>query len=308
MYGNSILDDFKFAWQKPNNAPAQLIIINVVVYLLLAVIMVISRLGGFEPMFEAIYRQFSIPPLFGDFITRPWTLLTYAFSHSLNGFFHILFNMLVFYWFSKLILEFLGNKRVISLYVLGALTGGIAYLLAYNLIPFYQGHAEVVPGMVGASAAVYATVVAAAVFMPNYTFYLLFLGPVRIKYIAAFYVVISFLGTTGGNAGGNIAHLGGALVGWLFINQLKSGNDIGSWVISSMNFITSFFVHQPKIKVTHRGTPDGNKQKNRKSEINKNISATDQDEIDAILDKISQSGYESLSKEEKQKLFNASKK
>ncbi|REE01505.1 rhomboid family intramembrane serine protease [Marinoscillum furvescens] len=301
---NSILDDFKNAWNKPNNAPAQLIIINVIVFLFLGVLMVVSRLANFEVLFDVVYDQFSIPPLLSDFILRPWTLFTYAFAHSLSGIFHILFNMLVFYWFSRLILEFLGNNKVIAIYVLGALAGGVAYLLVYNLIPFYQDTAPGITGMVGASAAVYATVVAAAVFMPNYTFFLLFLGPVRIKYIAAFYVVISFLGSTGGNAGGNIAHLGGALMGWLYIAQLRNGTDLGTWIIATMNWFKSFFVPSPKIKVTHRSAPKQSKA--RKSAASS--AKTEQEEIDAILDKISQSGYDSLTKEEKQKLFNASKK
>lgn len=302
---NSILDDFKNAWNKPNNAPAQLIIINVVVFLFLGVLMVISTLSKTEGIFQVVYNQFSIPPILGEFITRPWTLITYAFAHSLSGIFHILFNMLIFYWFSKLILEFLGNQKVIAIYVLGALAGGVAYLLVYNLIPFYQEQAPGISGMVGASAAVYATVVAAAVFMPNYTFFLLFLGPVRIKYIAAFYVVVSFLGSTGGNAGGNIAHLGGALIGWLYISQLRSGTDLGAWIIGIINWVKSFFVASPKIKVTHRSAP--RQSKARKSNGTAS-SKPEQAEIDSILDKISQSGYDSLTKEEKQKLFNASKK
>lgn len=305
MMNNSFLDDFKYAWNKPNNAPAQLIIINVVVFLVLAVLMVVSTISGTERVFTVVYNQFSIPPTFGEFITRPWTIITYAFAHSLRGILHILFNMLIFYWFSKLILEFLGNKRVISIYVLGALAGGVAYLLVYNLIPFYQERLPI--GMVGASAAVYAIVVAAAVFMPNYTFFLMFIGPVKIKYIAGICLVISFLQTTGGNAGGNIAHLGGALIGWLYISQLRSGNDIGAWVISFIYWVKSFFVSSPKIRVTHRGE-DKRKDRAKKSTVNVQATKTDQDEIDAILDKISQSGYDSLTKEEKQKLFNASKK
>jgi hypothetical protein len=128
----------------------------------------------------------------------------------------------------------------------------------------------------------------------------MFFGPVRIKYIAGFYVVLSFLGSTGGNAGGNIAHLGGALAGWLYISQLKSGNDLGAWVISFIDWVKSFFVASPKIKVTHR---KAEKTTTKRSSSTK----TEQEEIDAILDKISQSGYDSLSKDEKQKLFNASK-
>jgi len=299
---NSILDDFKYAWNKPNNSPAQLIIINVVVFLFLGVITVIGTLSGLENVVKVIRDQFTIPPTMAEFITRPWTIITYAFAHSLTDIFHILFNMLIFYWFSKLILEFLGNKRVISLYVLGALAGGVAYLMVYNLFPYYVAQAPGISGMVGASAAVYAIVVGAAVFMPNYTFFLMFLGPVKIKYIAAFYVVLSFLGSTGGNAGGNIAHLGGALMGWLYISQLKSGNDFGKWIISVIDWVKSFFVTSPKIKVTHRSAPKNTQSRKQ------NNTKTEQEEIDAILDKISHSGYDSLSKEEKQKLFNASKK
>lgn len=304
---NSILDDFKYAWIKPNNAPAQLIIINVVVYLMLGVLMVISRISGYNPLFDLVYDQFSIPPVFGDFITRPWTVITYAFAHSLGDIFHILFNMLIFYSFSRLILEFLGNKKVIAIYVLGALAGGVAYLMVYNFIPFYQHQAAGVSGMVGASAAVYAIVVAAAVFLPNYTFFLMFLGPVKIKYIAAFYVIVSFLGSVGTNAGGNIAHLGGALMGWLYIVQLRKGTDLGAWVIAFTGWVKSFFVASPKIKVTHRtATKKASPPTNGAANAGK-PSKAHQAEIDAILDKISQSGYESLTKEEKQKLFNASK-
>ncbi|MDH5610323.1 MAG: rhomboid family intramembrane serine protease [Cyclobacteriaceae bacterium] len=306
MMHSSLFDDFRNAWNKPNNAPAQLILINVIVFLFLALLYVITYVTGMEVIFSAIYDQFSIPPLFSDFITRPWTLITYAFAHSLRGLMHILFNMLVFFWFSRLIQEFLGNNRVISLYVLGALAGAVAYLLAYNFIPVYHEAAPGVNGMVGASAAVYATVIGAAVFLPNYTFFLLFFGPVKIKYIAAVYVVISLLGSVGQNAGGNIAHLGGALMGWLFIAQLRKGNDIGAWVIHSLAFFRSFFVSTPKIKVTHRAETKKPSEK-AKPESSKKDNLSKQEEIDAILDKISQSGYESLSKEEKQKLFNASK-
>lgn len=302
---NSIFNDFKNAWSKPNNSPAQLIIINVVVFLFLGVLMVVSRIAGIEGVFEVIHNQFSIPPLFSDFITRPWTLLTYGFAHSLSDIFHILMNMLVFYWFSKLILEYLGNKKVISLYVLGVLAGGVAYLVVYNFIPYFNHQAPMTSGMVGASAAVYAIVVGAAVLTPNYTFYLLLLGPVKIKYIAAFYVVLSVLGSSGGNAGGNIAHLGGAAIGWLFITQIRKGNDIGAWVIAVTDWSASFFVAKPKIKVTHkseRASADNTYSGSSPSD------KPDQVEIDSILDKISHSGYDSLSKEEKQKLFNASKK
>ncbi|QSE97348.1 rhomboid family intramembrane serine protease [Fulvivirga lutea] len=308
MYG-SIKDDFKNAFNRPNSSHTQLIIINVVVFLFLAVLNVFSSLFGFEGVFVFVYEQFSIPPVFSEFITRPWTLITYAFAHSLSDIFHILFNMLVFYWFARLIIEYLGSDRVIILYVLGALAGSIAYLMVYNLVPFYIERSGF-SGMVGASAAVYAVVVAAATLLPNYTFHLIFIGPVKIKYIAGFYIVLSFLGSTGGNAGGNIAHLGGALIGYLHINSLQKGSDWGLWIISTMNFFKSFFVSSPKIKVTHRrsdSSKSSSSSSSSRASMSKSKSSTSQDEIDAILDKISEKGYESLTKEEKQKLFNASK-
>lgn len=303
---NSFLDDFKNVWQKPNNALPQIIIINVVIFIIMAVLYVFSEIFGIPFMFQLIYNQFSIPPRLEDFVSQPWTIITYAFAHDRNSIMHILFNMLVMYWFGKLIVEYIGSQKIIALYILGALAGSIAYLFVYNMIPFYIERSDF-HGMVGASSAVYAITVAAATLLPNYAFHLLFIGAIRIKYIAFFYIILSFLGSVGENAGGNIAHLGGAFIGYIYIRQLQSGNDIGKWIISTLAFFKNFFIQsrQPKIKVTHR------KQRNsttKNSANSSNISQPEQAEIDAILDKISQSGYESLSKEEKQKLFNASKK
>ena len=310
---NSILDDFKNAWNKPNNAAAQLIIINVVVFLFLAVLSVLSTLLNVGPVFDVIHQQFSIPPIFTDFILRPWTIITYAFSHSLSRIFHIVFNMLFLYWFSRILVEYLGNEKVISIYVVGALAGALAYLFVYNVIPFYVEMAPQVGGMVGASGAVNAIMVAAATVAPNYTFFMLFLGPVKIKYIAAFFIVISFLGSVGYNAGGNVAHLGGALMGYVFVRQLQKGTDLGAWVITFINFVKSLFVRQPNIKVSHRkakkkSAPEVRSRKTSGKKAGAANPNASQEEIDAILDKISQSGYESLSKDEKQKLFDASKK
>lgn len=302
---DNILHEFKDAWRRPNNALPQIIIINVVIFLVLAVLNVFGKIFGISFISDFVYDQFSIPPLFADFILRPWTLLTYAFAHSLSSIFHILFNMLILYWFGKLIVEYIGNQKLINLYVLGAISGGLLYLFVYNFVPFYAENSNF-HGMVGASAAVYAITVAAATLIPDYTFYLMFFGPVKIKYIAAFYIVISFLGSVGGNAGGNIAHLGGALMGFVYIKQLQAGTDWGAWIGSVMRFFKSFFTHQPKMKVSSQKRTKTTTSKSQASGSMANNMA-DQAEIDKILDKISQSGYESLSKEEKQKLFNASK-
>jgi MFS family permease len=214
--------------------------------------------------------------------------------------------MLFLFWFGKLVTEFLGSKKLISLYILGGLVGGLFYMLMYNFVPYYQDQQSTAL-MIVASAGVYAVVAGAATYMPNYTFFLLFIGPVRIKYIAIFYIILSFSQTIGTNAGGELAHLAGAGLGFFYIIQLRKGNDHGVWVISVMNFFKSFFVSQSKIKVTHRADTGRPAAKNSTKTSSRPV-ASDQEEIDVILDKISQKGYESLSKEEKQKLFNASNK
>jgi len=294
-----MFEEFKNAFQRPNHGHVQLIIINVVVYLVLVVLFVLSRILQFSEFFDVIHQQLAIPAPILQFLQKPWTIISYAFVHDLTGIFHILFNMLVFYWFGKLFVEYLGSDKLIAVYVLGAIAGAIAYLMVYNLIPFYESR---VPsgGMVGASAAVYAIVVATATLLPDYTFFLLFLGPIRIKYIAAFYIVISFLGSVGPNEGGNVAHLGGALIGFLYIKQLQAGVNWGGWITATLDWIKSLFEPKPAVKVTYR--------KESSAKKTSKASTVSQDEIDTILDKISDGGYESLTKDEKEKLFNASKK
>lgn len=304
---HSILDDFKNAWHKPNNGLAQLIIINVAVFVVLGIIAVVSSLSGTDSFFIFAYKQFTIPAPIGEFITRPWTIITYAFAHSFNNLWHILMNMLVLYWFGRVFVDFLGSQKLVNLYIIGAIAGGTTYLLAYNLIPFYSDRINQFNGMVGASAAVYAISVATATFWPDHKFYMLFFGPVKIKYLVGIYLFLSFLGSVGSNAGGNLAHLGGALIGFLYAKQLSKGHDMGSWVFKTMEIVKSFFVKSPKIKVSHR-QPKSKKGTSKSSSTGSSKTNFSQVEIDKILDKISESGYDSLTKDEKEKLFNASKK
>lgn len=301
MNNGGIFDDFKNAWDKPNNGLMQIILINVIVFVSLIVMKVVFTLSGFESVYAAILAKLMLPADFTTFIFQPWSIVTYFFTHE--GFLHIIFNMLFLYWFGKIIHDFLGNNRLISLYVIGGLIGGLFYMLVYNIVPYYHDRIDA-SLMLGASAGVFAVVVGAATFMPNHTFMLLLLGPVKIKYIALFYVLLSLSRTIGSNAGGELAHIGGALVGFFFIRQLQKGNDMGEPVIGAINWIRDIFKPSPKIKVTHRKAANTSQKSTSKS----TTPTTDQDEIDAILDKISEKGYESLSKDEKQKLFNASKK
>lgn len=297
-----MFEEFKHAFHRYNNAHVQLIIINVVVFIGMAMLYVISQWTGLEFWFAKIYEQFAIPSDFSVFITRPWTILTYAFNHSLSQILHIIFNMLAFYWFGKLFVEYLGSDKLVALYVLGALAGAVLYLLAFNLVPNPPAFLSGSGAMVGASAAIFAVMVGITTLIPDYSFFLLLIGPVKIKYIAAVYIFLSFLGSVGDNAGGDIAHLGGALMGFIYTKQLQSGVNWGSWVTAMLQYIKDLFKTKPKVKVSYRSDqPPVQKKKSGKPLVS-------QAELDAILDKISAGGYESLTKDEKEKLFNASKK
>ncbi len=273
-----------------------LIGINVFVFLLINVPAILEQLfitGFGQPSLiksysiEYLEMVASLPKL----LTRFWTPLTYMFMHE--GVFHILFNMLWLYWLGQVFEEYLGNKKTIGLYIAGGLAGAAAYVAAFNLIPAFTHTPEVLQiPILGASASVMAIVVATATLLPDYTIFLMFLGPVKLKWIAIFYVVLDFLSIAGPNAGGEIAHLGGALLGFIYIKQLQRGNNWGE-------SIGNVFKASPKIKVVSKnaGYQRAGKSSNHTPQ---------QDEIDRILDKISQTGYDSLNKSEKETLFRAS--
>jgi membrane associated rhomboid family serine protease len=297
-----MFEEFKNAFHRYNNGHVQLIIINIAVFVIMGTTWVITRFTGLDAVWAIISAQFHIPSEFSEFVTRPWTMITYMFMHDLSGIFHILFNMLFLYWFGRLFVEYLGSDKLIAVYLLGGIAGAVLYLMAYNLIPNpppFLAHSV----MVGASAAIFAIMVATATLLPNYTFFLLFIGPVRIKYIAAFYIFISLLYSVGDNAGGNIAHLGGALMGFIYMKQLQAGVNWGGWITITLDWFKDLFKEKPRVKVSYRKDRTGG-MRTASSEKG----AYTQEEIDRILDKISEGGYESLTKDEKEKLFNASKK
>jgi membrane associated rhomboid family serine protease len=228
----------------------------------------------------------ALPAYLPKLLTRFWTPFTYMFMHA--GFMHILFNMLWLYWFGQIFEEYLGKKRTLGLYIMGGLAGAFLFIVAFNTIPaFTHANAAYSSVMVGASASVMAIIVATATLLPDYTISLILIGPVRLKWLALFFVIIDFLGVSGLNAGGEISHLGGALFGFVYINQLQKGND---WIGN----ILKLFKTKPKLKVVSK-----NNAKNPST-------LPRQEDIDIILDKISKSGYESLSKQEKEVLFRAS--
>ena len=291
-----LLNQLRTAFQRRDNGLTQLIIINVGLFAVMAVAKVILALSGASEYYLLAAHQLMLPALPEKLLFRPWSLLTYFFFHQ--EVFHILFNMLALYWFGQLIQEFIGSKRLIALYLLGGLAGGLFYIAICNLFPYYAASLPALE-LLGASGAVYAVMTAAATLLPDHAFNLLLIGRVRIVYIALFYIVLSFIDITGPNSGGKLAHLGGALLGYLYIRQLKAGNDWGKPITYLGNLFSNMFAAKPAVKVSYKNTqrPSGTAP-----------TVPNQAEIDSILDKISKSGYESLSRDEKQKLFKASQK
>jgi len=211
--------------------------------------------------------------------------------------------MLWLYWFGKIFLEYLNPKKLVSVYLIGGLVGGLVYVLAFNLFPVFQPSVSQSVAL-GASAAILAVVMAIAFYVPDYTIYLMFLGPVKIKYVAWVTVLIDVLSIKSGNAGGHLAHLGGAIFGFLYAMELRRGNDLSKGFNRFMDTIFSFFKRRPVMKVKYKktsGRPETDLAYNARR-------AAEQRTIDQILDKISTSGYEGLSKEEKDILFRSSKK
>jgi membrane associated rhomboid family serine protease len=265
-----------------------LIAINVVVFLLINIPAVIEQLFGHNDILALSNEYLALPAYLPKLAVRFWTPLTYMFMH--DGIFHILFNMLWLYWIGQIFEEYLGNKRIVGVYLLGGFAGAALYILSYNVFPLFAGVLPI-SYAVGASASVMAIVVATATLLPDYTIPLMFIGPVKLKWLAIFFVVLDFLSIAGPNAGGEIAHIGGALVGFVYIKRLQKGSD---WIAN----INNLFRRGPRLsnlKVVARNTNKRTSSRPR------------QDEVDIILDKISKVGYEHLSSEEKEVLFRASK-
>jgi len=264
-----------------------LIFINVAVFLLINVPSVIEQLflhSDYVSTYADTYL--ALPAYLPKLISRPWTIVTHLFMHA--GVLHILYNMVWFYWLGQIFEEFLGKKRTLGLFFMGGLMGAAFFILAYNLFPLFKTQLPAA-NLVGASAAIMAVIIGAATIVPDYTISLFLIGPVKIKWLALFFVVTDFLGIVGWNAGGEFAHLGGALVGFVYVKQLQNGKD---WIGS----INNLFKKRSKMRVV-----PGSQQKESKGK-------PQQDEIDRILDKISETGYDNLTTQEKDTLFRASNK
>lgn len=293
-----IFDDLKQTF-KQGNIVVRLIYINVAAFVVSTLLSVV--LGLFAVPATEFLRNLYLPADLLQLLRRPWTIITYMFMHA--GIWHLLGNMLWLYWFGKLFLYFFSAKHLRGLYVVGGLLGGLLYIVAYNIFPIFNSQLYSAT-LVGASASVLAIAIATAVREPEYRINLMFVGAVRLKYFALFIVLFDILYVGSNNAGGHIAHLGGALAGWWFARGINRGYDITHWANISMDTIGRLFSkreRKPKMKV--------HSQNNRTADYEYNAHKKAQsNEVDRILDKLKQSGYSSLSDEEKRRLFEASKR
>lgn len=285
----SLTNDIKYKLSNLN-VLENIIAINLMVYVL----------GKFLNL-----NWFELPSGFSSFITKPWAIITYAFLHY--DFLHILFNMLWLYVIGRLFLNLFSPKTALNIYILGAIAGGVLYMLCYTLFPNVFGASST---LVGASAAVRALLVFLCVYMPNQEVRF-FVFNIKLWHIALVIVILDILGVFSGinnpihgNAGGNLAHLGGDLLGYLYAKQLLAGTDIGKGIEGIVNTITKIFKPSKKgpLKTVHKNKSKvGGYTKSDFNEFN------NQKKIDVILDKISKSGYDSLTAEEKEFLFRAGK-
>lgn len=287
-FGNSIRSHIRIS-----DTLQRLLILNIAVFLFVRIVNAFSGLFLFEIFsFIEVSSWFAIPADFSRLINKPWTLITYMFFHW--DVLHIFFNMLWLYWMGKIFQEYLGSKKLLSTYLVGGLTGAIFFILAYNVFPLFSNTFQSAFAL-GASASVLAITVAAATLLPDYPIQLLFFGTVKLKWIALITILLDLISVSGNNAGGHIAHLGGAFYGFIYIRNLKRGNDITGWLTN----LFDRFSPGKKMKVSYS-------KPKHDEEFNVTKKAK-QERMDEILDKISKSGYGSLTQEEKNFLFKISK-
>ena len=299
----AFIDDIKRSYMQ-GSMLLRFIFINIGVFILLHLVAIVAML--FNANGNEWISWVELPSDLSLLIKRPWTIVTYMFAHF--GFLHILFNMLWLYWLGRIFMEFFSPKQLTGLYLLGGLGGAALFLLATNLLPYFTTQSHVYY-LLGASASVVAIVVATAVYVPDYTIGLLFIGEVSIKWIALVTVLISLFSLDGGNAGGNIAHIGGAIVGAWFALRIKRGRDITRPLNACIDAVAGLFNGRSfKMPEFKRPSKPTGKSEARTTRGNRPADTVSEEELDNILKKIKAAGYDALSDEEKDKLFKASRR
>lgn len=290
----SIWEDLKRQFNS-GDILTRLIFINVGVYALYLILYLASGLilGDKDFLIGFVIEYTALNTNILQLLFRPWTLITHMFVHSMD-IFHLLGNMVMLYFLGRLFLTYFSRKQLFGLYLLGGVIGAGALILISNLSPYFPGNVSAV----GASAAVMSVSIAACTFAPNQQVFLFGVFKVALKWIALFLVLSDIVFFYDNNTGGHIAHLGGAAVGYWFTTSMRSGKDITSGINAIIDWLTNLFTPGPKLKVEYR-----QKAKQMTDEEYNYYRKATQDEIDAILDKISASGYDSLTKKEKELLF-----
>lgn len=292
-----IIDGLKRRYEN-GNVMMKLIFINVAVFLCIKIAGVFFTLFAIHQVDVAGFLAVPSDP--GTLLRHAWTAFTYMFVHE--DFWHILFNMLWLYWFGSMFMQFFNGRTLGSLYMLGGLAGAALYLLAFNAIPYYVSMGQ--GSMIGASAAVTAIVMGVSFYRPDMRLNFFLLGSVKIIYIAIAVFFLDFLSLgDASNPGGHVAHIGGAVAGYVFAMQYRKGKDITAWVSRILDAIANLLKprkKQPKLKVSSRRAENDRDYNYRKRQ--------EEADIDVILDKLKQSGYSSLTDKEKKSLFDASKK
>lgn len=290
---NSLWNDFRMHVLDSNNVLNKLVALNVFVFLVFGLVwLIIKVILPDSFFFMNIEGWFSFPSSPLKLLVRPWTFITYQFMHA--GIWHILYNMLILMMAGRIFRDFLGDQKLLVVYLMGGMAGALLFFAAYNILPLYSAATST---LVGASASILAVLVAAATLVPNYQVRLILIGNVKLVYIALFFFVLSFLSLGGSNAGGNFAHIGGAILGFAYIRLLQNGTDIGKWLTNIIDRINGNHKKSSNVRL-HYSNENTHKVSSNK---------VSQDAVDAVLDKIAHSGYDSLSQSDKDILFKASK-
>ena len=275
------------------NSAEKLILINVVCFVLPMLIKTVLFL--FNISSTNFINWFELSASWIDLPTKPWSIITYSFLHS--GFFHLFWNMYLLFFSSKLFLNLFPSNTFFNVYFLGVVVGGITFILSYTFFPVFQNSS---PVMIGASAGVMAVFIFMSTYSPDLEIRLILFN-VKLRYLGIAFLLLDIVQIPYGNAGGHLAHLGGAILGFYYVKQLKNGKDIGKPFKNFIDKIMNIFLRKPKMRTVYK------REKSQK--INKKVSdaGEKQKRIDRILDKISISGYESLTQAEKDFLFKVGK-
>jgi membrane associated rhomboid family serine protease len=248
-----IWEDIKITFRKGNSL-IKLIYINIAFFIIITIIGVIGFLVVNPDLSNQTIRFLSVPSSLETLLYRPWTLITYMFTH--RELLHIAVNLLWLYWFGNIFLEYFDQKKLVAVYLLGGIAGAITYVVSYNVFPAFSGlSSESIP-LLGASASVMAIVVAIAVYVPDYTVYLFLLGRVKIKYIALAIFILTSVLDFSVNSGGKLAHIGGAIFGYLYTLNYRQGHDMGKWLNKIIDSVVTFLKPGKKLKVTHKKPAD----------------------------------------------------